>query len=74
MLKKKDSGAGEVTIRVLSSYDKIAEVKPGRLFLKRLFAWSHALCAEFKALRIMSAINKAIISRVSCEYCCLWLS
>ena len=28
-LKKKDSGAGEVTIRVLSSSDKIVEVKPG---------------------------------------------
>lgn len=28
-LKKKDSGAGEVTIRVLSSSDKTVEVKPG---------------------------------------------
>ncbi|KAK7096829.1 CREB-binding protein-like isoform X2 [Littorina saxatilis] len=27
-LKKKDMGSGEVTIRVLSSYDKITEVKP----------------------------------------------
>ncbi|NP_001191640.1 CREB-binding protein [Aplysia californica] len=27
-LRKKDSGAGEVTIRVLSSYDKMTEVKP----------------------------------------------
>ena len=27
-LKKKDMGAGEVTIRVLSSYDKVTEVKP----------------------------------------------
>ena len=29
LLKKKDSGAGEVTIRVLSSYDKLVEVKTG---------------------------------------------
>ena len=28
-LKKKDAGAGEVTIRVLSSSDKVVEVKPG---------------------------------------------
>nr|KAG5698821.1 hypothetical protein BaRGS_019673 [Batillaria attramentaria] len=27
-LKKKDMGSGEVTIRVLSSYDKVTEVKP----------------------------------------------
>ena len=33
MLTRKESGAGEVTIRVLSSYDKIAEVKPGMGFL-----------------------------------------
>lgn len=29
LLKRKDAGAGEVTIRVLSSYDKAVEVKPG---------------------------------------------
>ncbi|ESN92560.1 hypothetical protein HELRODRAFT_95876, partial [Helobdella robusta] len=29
LLKKKNSGAGEVTIRVLSSYDKVVEVKSG---------------------------------------------
>ena len=28
-LKKKDAGAGEVTIRVLSSSDKVVEVKNG---------------------------------------------
>jgi len=28
-LKKKDAGAGEVTIRVLASSDKIVEVKSG---------------------------------------------
>lgn len=28
-LKKKDAGAGEVTIRVVSSVDKMVEVKPG---------------------------------------------
>ena len=28
-LKKNNSGAGEVTIRVVSSVDKIAEIKPG---------------------------------------------
>jgi len=28
MLKRKDSGAGEVIIRVLSSYDKVVELKP----------------------------------------------
>lgn len=28
-LKKKDAGAGEVSIRVLSSSEKIVEVKPG---------------------------------------------
>lgn len=28
-LKKKDAGAGDVTIRILSSSDKIVEVKPG---------------------------------------------
>lgn len=27
-LKQKDMGAGEVTIRVLSSYDKVTEIKP----------------------------------------------
>ena len=27
-LKKKDIGSGEVTIRVLSSYDKVTEIKP----------------------------------------------
>lgn len=27
-LKKKELGTGEVTIRVLSSYDKVTEVKP----------------------------------------------
>ncbi|KAL8561590.1 hypothetical protein ACOMHN_024826 [Nucella lapillus] len=30
-LKKKDMGSGEVTIRVLSSYDKVTEVKPQML-------------------------------------------
>jgi len=29
-LKKKDAGAGEVTIRVLASSEKIVEVKPGK--------------------------------------------
>lgn len=29
LLKRKDAGAGEVTIRVLSSYDKAVDVKPG---------------------------------------------
>ena len=28
-LKRKDAGAGEVTIRVLASSDKVVEVKPG---------------------------------------------
>ena len=28
-LKRKDAGAGEVTIRVLSSSDKVVEVRPG---------------------------------------------
>lgn len=28
-LRKKDSGAGDVAIRVLSSTDKVTEVKPG---------------------------------------------
>jgi len=28
-LKKKDAGSGEVTIRVLSSSEKVVEVKPG---------------------------------------------
>ena len=28
-LKKKDSGAGDVTIRVLSSSDKVVDIKPG---------------------------------------------
>ena len=28
-LKKKDAGAGEVTIKVLSCTDKLVEVKPG---------------------------------------------
>ena len=28
-LKRKDTGAGEVTIRVLSSSDKVVEVRPG---------------------------------------------
>lgn len=34
-LKKKDSGAGEVTIRVLASGEKLTEVKPG---MKNRFA------------------------------------
>jgi len=29
LLKRKDAGAGDVTIRVLSSYDKAVDVKPG---------------------------------------------
>jgi len=28
MLKRKNAGAGEVTIRILSSYDKVLELKP----------------------------------------------
>ena len=28
-LRRKDAGAGEVTVRVLSTYDKAVEVKPG---------------------------------------------
>ena len=35
-LKKNNAGAGEVTIRVVSSVDKIAEIKPG---MKSRYAW-----------------------------------
>ena len=44
-LKKKDAGAGEVTIRVLSSSDKTVEVKPGmktRYLLFSTFIFAHS--------------------------------
>ena len=40
-LKKKNTGAGDVTIRVLSSSDKLVEVKPG---MKQRYLSDFGLC------------------------------
>ena len=44
MLKRKNSGAGEVTIRVLSSYDKVLELKPA---MKAKFADTGKMASAF---------------------------
>ncbi|CAG0891726.1 unnamed protein product [Darwinula stevensoni] len=57
-LKKKEAGAGEVTIRVVASSDKIVEVKPG---MRRKFTDTGELYPEFpyraKALFAFEEIN-----------------
>ncbi|CAG0903715.1 unnamed protein product [Darwinula stevensoni] len=57
-LKKEEAGAGEVTIRVVASSDKIVEVKPG---MRRKFTETGELCSEFpyraKALFAFEEIN-----------------
>ena len=60
-LKKKDAGAGEVFIKVLSSTDKIVEVRPGMktrwVKVAEFINWLLTLCMIMDSSFLIDVIN-----------------